>query len=132
MHMKKGLLDNGLAPRHIDGDQQLELGKGIAFVSPFFSFLLHAILIPGISSLICLLSPDSVFGDTALSLGWPMTSCESIKERMKEDKAPRGSRLCPSFIPFPKLKVNILLAEALQIHRVIQVTREYLTVFSLG
>ncbi|GAB5570864.1 LIM and calponin homology domains-containing protein 1 isoform X2 [Prionailurus iriomotensis] len=56
----------------------------------------------------------------ALSLGWPMTSCESIKERMKEDKAPRGSRLCPSFIPFPKLKVNILLAEALQIHRVIQ------------
>lgn len=38
LQVKKRLLDNRLASRRIDEDQQLELGKGVAFVPPFFPF----------------------------------------------------------------------------------------------
>ena len=65
-----------------------------------FSFLLHAILIPDISSPICLLSPDSVFGDTAHGLS------RELQRTDEKKRAPWWLFAMPSLIPFPKLKVN--------------------------
>lgn len=71
-----------------------------------FSFLLRAILISDISSFICHCHL-TLFGDTVLGLGQPMISLENIRKLMgKKRRLPSVPLLCPSLIPFPKLKEN--------------------------